>query len=280
MIAASIVTYNTDLNELSTCLNCLQLCRQVSLIEIVDNSSSSAIKQFLSENFKNVIYTPSKNIGYGAAHNISMRKSLQGVCGNIKYHLVMNSDIAFMPELMDVLLNKIDSDDTIGLIMPAVINADGSPQSCCHPLPTPIDLLKHRFAPKSMFKRWRKRYDIYPQSIGYDINVPYMHGCFMLFRLEALHDVGLFDERFFMYPEDIDITRRIHEKYKTIVTPDAVMYHLHRGESRQNFRMLKIHAINMLKYFAKWGFVFDSRRKKFNKSLKERFSQNKGKQSY
>ena len=48
------------------------------------------------------------------------------------------------------------------------------------------------------------------------MDVPYLSGCFMLFRVAALRRVGLFDERFFMYPEDIDLTRRIHAEFRTV----------------------------------------------------------------
>lgn len=181
----------------------------------------------------------------------------------------MNSDIAFKSDVVKILLSKLENDSSIGLIMPAVVGADDKPQSCCHPLPSPWDLIKHRFAPKRVFKKWRRYYDILPQLYKEDINVPYMHGCFMLFRLEALQKVGLFDERFFMYPEDIDITRRVHREYKTIVTPDASIYHLHRAESRHSFKMLYIHAVNMLRYFAKWGFFVDRERSKMNKKLRD-----------
>lgn len=269
MIAASIVTYKTDLNELQTCLDCLRLNKTITRIEIVDNSRSESIRDFVAANYAEVEYTPSDNVGYGAANNISIRKSIADVSCGLKYHLVLNSDVAFMPDVIDTLVGKLESDERVGLIMPAVVGRNGDPQSCCHPLPSPFDLLKHRFASKSMFGSWRRWYDILPQRVGRDINVPYMHGCFMLFRLDALKNVGLFDERFFMYPEDIDITRRVHAQYKTIVTPDVTIFHLHRAESRHSRKMLYIHATNMLRYFAKWGFLFDSQRRRFNRQLKD-----------
>ena len=75
----------------------------------------------------------------------------------------------------------------------------------------------------------------------------------MFFRISVLQQIGLFDERFFMYPEDIDITRRIHEKYKTIFYPDVSIIHAHAAASRSNAKMLKIHIINIIKYFRKTG---------------------------
>ncbi len=272
MIVASIVTYNTCLDELSACLDCLRRSSHVGVIEVIDNSRSDNIKEYVSEYYQDVVYTPSDNVGYGAANNISIRKSLDGTYGDVGYHLVLNSDVTFEPHVIEILVKKLEADSSIGLIMPSVIGPDNKPQSCCHPLPTPIDLLKHRFVPEALLPAWRRRYDLYPLKIGHDINVPYMHGCFMLFRLGALNEVGLFDERFFMYPEDIDITRRMHLIYRTIATPDATIFHLHRAESRKNLRMLYIHASNMLRYFSKWGFMFDRQRHIFNRNLRRDLS--------
>ena len=266
MIAASIVTYKTSTDELADCLRCLTACNSVIAIDVVDNASQQSLKDFIEANFPHVNYIPNKNSGYGAGNNISIRRSLQDP--KLKYHIVLNSDILFESSAVDTLQRKLDNDPSIGLIMPAVIGRDGLPLTSCHPLPSPVDLLLHRFTPDNLFKRWRKNYDLCAQDFKHDIDVPYMCGSFLFFRLDALRSVGLFDERFFMYPEDIDITRRVHRQYKTIVTPDAEITHYHRAESRHNMKMLRVHAWNMLKYFAKWGFVFDSERRDFNRRLR------------
>lgn len=270
MIAVSIVVYNPDIKELSTCLNCVIPSKLISQIEVVDNSSQLYVSEFLNKHFPSVLYTPSNNIGYGAANNISINRSLSNQ--EIRYHLVLNSDISFDSKIITTLISKLNNDNTIGLIAPSVTDKSGQPQSTCHPLPSPLDLIKHRFIPHRFLKKWRSRYDIIPQNICSDINIPYIHGCFMLFKIEALRDCGLFDPRYFMYPEDIDITRRIHSKYKTIVTPDISIYHLHRAASRHNFKMLYIHAINMVKYFNKWGWFHDKERTAVNRQLTQDLS--------
>ena len=82
----------------------------------------------------------------------------------------------------------------------------------------------------------------------------------MFLRTKALKDVGLFDERFFMYPEDIDLTRRIHRKYRTVFYPEVSIVHHHAQSSYVNFRMLMIHSWNLIKYFNKWGWIVDNER--------------------
>jgi GT2 family glycosyltransferase len=89
----------------------------------------------------------------------------------------------------------------------------------------------------------------------------------MLFRVSALKEIGLFDERFFMYPEDIDITRRMHEKFKTLFFPFATVVHEHAKESYKSKKLFLIHAINIIRYFNKWGWFFDSKRVEINKTV-------------
>jgi GT2 family glycosyltransferase len=89
----------------------------------------------------------------------------------------------------------------------------------------------------------------------------------MFLRTEALTKIGLFDERFFMYPEDIDLTRRIHKEYRTVMYPYAEVIHAHAVESYHSKKMLWIHISNMIKYFNKWGWFFDNERKKINQEI-------------
>jgi len=97
------------------------------------------------------------------------------------------------------------------------------------------------------------------------MDIPYLSGCFMLFRVSALRTVGLFDERFFMYPEDIDITRRMHTEYRTVFYPAATIVHDHARESYKSKRALWIHITNLIKYFNKWGWIRDPERSRINR---------------
>jgi GT2 family glycosyltransferase len=70
-----------------------------------------------------------------------------------------------------------------------------------------------------------------------------------------------------MYPDDIDLTRRMHEKYATRYYPDVEVVHAHAAESRKNLKMMMIHSVNMIRYFNKWGWFFDQKRRKINKHV-------------
>lgn len=95
----------------------------------------------------------------------------------------------------------------------------------------------------------------------------YLLGSFLFFRMSALAEAGGFDERFFMYPEDIDISRRIHARRGCLYFAGAEIIHDHAAASRKSTKMLRIHIVNMIRYFNKWGWIFDRQRRKMNARL-------------
>lgn len=262
MITVSIVTYKTDTEELKKCFASLS-SPQVLKIYVVDNSSLQYLADFCNEQEK-VEYITSENVGYGAAHNKAIRKALEA---GVKYHLVLNSDVYFEPESLERLSEYMDSHDDVAQVQPNIIYADGRMQYTCRLLPTPANLIFRRFLPKKMVERMNYRYMLKMFDHQSELNVPYHQGSFMFFRLECFKKVGLFDERFFMYPEDIDITRRMHKYYRTMFWPGVTIVHAHRAASYKSKKMLKIHMWNMCKYFTKWGWLFDKERSEWNKAL-------------
>ena len=262
MITVSIVTYKTETKELQKCLESLRT-EMVSRIYVVDNSQQDYLKTFC-EGLDKVEYIPSENVGYGAAHNIAIRKAME--C-RAQYHLVLNSDVYFKPEILDHLAGYMDSHKDVAMVQPNIVNLDGSMQYTCRLLPTPANLIFRRFLPKKMVKGMNFRYQLKMFDHKSELNVPYHQGSFMFFRMDCFEKVGLFDERFFMYPEDIDITRRMHRYFRTMFWPGVTVVHAHRAASYKSKKMLKIHMWNMCKYFTKWGWFFDGERRRWNKEL-------------
>ena len=87
----------------------------------------------------------------------------------------------------------------------------------------------------------------------------------MFLRTDILRKVGMFDERYFMYAEDLDLCRRIGEVSKTMFYPNVTVYHEYEKGSYKNKRLLKYHICSVIKYFNKWGWFFDKKRKEINK---------------
>lgn len=265
MVSVSIVTYHTPLSELDTCLRSLA-APEVSHIYVVDNGRDERIRAWAAGH-PQVIYIPSDNRGYGAGHNQALRRELELPDG--RYHLVMNSDLEFAPEVITDIVRYMDSHPRVGTLQPHMTGIDGARQYSCRMLPTPADVFMRRFLPSGWFTDSRDRYLLKHLDPARTWNIPYHQGSFMFMPKDVLREVGLFDERFFMYPEDIDLTRRIHRRYLTAYWPGATIIHRHRAASYHSWRMLRIHIVNMIRYFNKWGWLYDHERKEFNRSIKE-----------
>lgn len=261
-ITVSIVTYKTDVDELSKCFRSL-MTPSVERIYVVDNSNERYLSDFCAE-YEKVEYIGSANVGYGAGHNQALRRAL---AMGAKYHLVLNSDVYFEPSVLDQLVAYMEANPDVAQVQPNIVYPSGEQQYTCRLLPTPIDLIFRRFLPKKLGEQMDQRYTLGFWDHRHEANIAYHQGSFLFFRTECFNTVGLFDERFFMYPEDIDITRRMHRHFRTMFYPEVTIVHAHRAASYKSTKMLRIHIVNMVKYFNKWGWFFDRERREWNRQL-------------
>lgn len=272
MLTASIVTYHTSRTELEQCFNSLASCDCISKLYVVDNGREKRIQELSEKAPLFTEYIPLDNPGYGAAHNVAIAKaSTLGA----NYHLVLNTDVKFGGEVIPALLEYLESHEDTGMVQPRIINAEGQLEPTARLVPTPFDLILRRFLPSGIFTKRRKLYLLSHIDHTQQFNAPYLEGSFMLMRMEALEQTGGFDERFFMYPEDIDLTRRMHRYWRTVYCPIVQITHLHKRASYTSMRMLWTHCTNMIKYFNKWGWIIDAERKKFNKPFLDKLAQQK-----
>lgn len=263
-LTASVVLYGTDPAELRKCLECLAQ-GGAAAIYAVDNSPTRALEAVAGE-FQRVRYIfTGRNLGYGAAHNLAMRRALdQDHC---EFHLVINSDVYFAPEILGRIVGFMRAAPDVGQLQPRLVYPDGRLQYTVRMLPTPADVFVRRFMPSWVMRRARRRYLLADWDHASPLDVPYHQGSFMMLRAAALRECGLFDERYFMYPEDIDLTRRIHLRWRTLYWPGAEAVHAHRAASYHSWRMTWVHARNMCRYFNKWGWVRDAGRRRLNRAL-------------
>lgn len=265
LLNISIVLYKTPEDEWKPLVEELLRSKKVHTIYLIDNSPEPLLERELSA--ISYQYT-GRNLGYGAANNIAMRETIYD---EIPFHLVINSDIQVTAEAIDNLLDVMQSNGAIGQLMPRVVDVNADLQYLCKLLPTPTDLLRRiLFGKRGKESKANQRFELRHLDHTRPINAPYLSGCFMLLRTEALLKAGLFDERFFMYPEDIDLTRRIHRDFLTLYYPSETIVHAHRQASYHSIRMLWIHAVNMIRYFNKWGWIVDKERDAFNKLVLNR----------
>ena len=202
------------------------------------------------------------NLGYGRGHNLAIKWGQ----GRSRYHLVMNTDITYGKGVIDVLTTFMDARLDVGLTMPKVLYPDGSIQRLCRLLPSPADLLGRRFFAWTVWAKRRNRvYEFHDWNYDSVARFPFLSGCFMMMRRSVLETVGGFDERYFLYAEDLDLSRRMHGCSETLFIPDVEVVHEYRSEGGRGLMRLLYGMRSLSQYFAKWGWFFDAERDAINR---------------
>lgn len=171
--------------------------------------------------------------GFGANHNAAFKHCRTPV------FCVVNPDIRLGGDPLPALLASLQ-DERVALVGPKVSNPEGLVEDSVRRFPTVSRLLLKAFT----------------NPVGPDypvdrdsIEVDWVAGMFMAFRSRCFAEVGGFDERFFLYYEDVDICRRLYAKgYSIVFNPGARVIHDARRESRRNPRLMWVHAASALRY--------------------------------
>jgi len=274
VISASVVTYNQQFQDIEPILGSL-FASPVSIVYVIDHSDrGSCLKQELDQGMKTIFrdatqkikYVRHQNNGYGGGNNVALKDA---IIHRSTYHLVVNPDVWFDENLISELVGYLERNLDVAQIMPKILFPNGKIQRLAKMLPSPMDLFGRFCLPERLIRRRNHKFELRDSSPGEILNVPYLSGCFMLFRTKCLETVGMFDEHFFMYAEDIDITRRMHRHFKTVFYPDAVAYHKFNRASHRSLKLFWIHFTNIVKYFNKWGWFRDAERAQFNQRLSQ-----------
>ncbi len=259
-ITASIVIFNSDFSMLQRAINSfLNTSLNVRLF-IIDNSPHNKIESTFSDPRIEYIYN-NKNFGFGIGHNVAIEKILN----QSKYHLIMNPDTYYDSQALVSMFNFMEENKDLGLLMPRVLYPDGRNQFLCKLLPTPYIQIVRRFMPiPSFVERVNYTYELRNFDYNSTLDIPFLSGCFMFIRTEVFKKIGMFDENFFMYMEDVDFCRRIKKEYRTVFFPGATVYHEYHKGAYKSLKLLKKFIISSIYYYNKWGWLFDKERKRIN----------------
>lgn len=262
LLTASLVVYHNAKDDIKKVIDSYLGYGSTSILFIVDNSADNLLKELCTNS--RIRYTfNNKNMGFGAAHNLAFTKAYQL---ESDYHILLNPDVYFEPSTIEGLLHKATSDPSIGLLMPKIVYPNGDTQHLCKLIPSPKDLILRRFIPSDTIKKkLENRYELRFFSYDEEAEIPILSGCFMMIRTSVLKTLGGFDERYFMYLEDVDLCRRIGAISRMVYYPKVSIVHNYEKGSYKNKKLLFYHIRSAVKYFTKWGWIFDPERSKINK---------------
>ncbi|MDX8389924.1 MAG: glycosyltransferase family 2 protein [Mariprofundaceae bacterium] len=252
-LSVCIVTHHSDLDLLKQTVESLRKSQVAHQLLIIDNASADDYLKQLQQDPTLSILANQENRGFGAGHNLGFKTLPEA-----DYHLVLNPDVSIHEHCLENMIAFMDAHSEVGLATPRILNPDQTLQYLNKRLPTVWDLFIRRFIPKPLqhIAFVRKRFQYYTmQDVGYDhpCRVPYISGCFMLFRTKTLRQIGAFDERIFMYLEDADMTKRINEVSQTTYLPNAhITHHWSRG-SHRSWALTWTTICSAYYFFNKWG---------------------------
>ena len=217
---------------------------------LVDNASKDFTVDIVKESYPKVkIIRLKKNKGFSYANNQVIDKI------DSEYHVIINPDITFDTNVFKALSDYLAQNDEVAIVTPKIISADKSVQYLGKLSPRFVYLLAGRL--KNRFRFFERYYEDYVMKDKTDksvepFEVEVCTGCFMVIRTEIFKRLRGFDERFFMYFEDVDLSRRARSFGKIIFYPNAQVTHIWARASAKKVRFLLIHILSMIKYFFKW----------------------------
>lgn len=250
-VSASIVLYHSGQRVLDT-VRCVQSSEEPVELYVVDNSPQDVTARRISMQCPEAHILPQpRNLGYGAGHNVVLRQL------HSTYHLILNPDIIFEPELLGQMVAFMDANPDVVILTPRVFNPDGTEQFLPRRAPTVRYLLGGRLGRYSgYFRRMRAEYTLEGATLEVPMEVQYATGCFLFIRSKALYRLGGFDEQYFLYHEDSDLSRKALEMGKIVYHPDFRVVHDWHRDSAHSTRALRNHIISTWKYFRKWGWAW------------------------
>jgi GT2 family glycosyltransferase len=261
-ISASLVLYNNPPAVFEPCIRSWLASPARGELIVVDNSPQPIRSALFDQPGIRYLQAP-RNIGFGAAHNIALA-ALDG-CSDL--HIFLNPDVVFGADTLGTLSASFEQDHMIAAAMPRILYPDRSQQKLCKLLPTPFDLIVRRFLPNSRAAQRRiADYELHRLPADQIAEVPSISGCFLVARTRFLPPGARFDERFFMYMEDVDLVRRLNDHGKVMYLPNCEVTHEYAKGSYRSRRLLVYHIISAVRYFNKWGWISDPVRDTRNRS--------------
>lgn len=244
-VTGGIVTYN-NADIIVKCIeSIINYTKNINFkLYIYDNHSSDNTVSIIERNFPQVIIIKGKvNRGFGYGHN----RIIKRVCS--QYHVVINPDVFINTDVISLMSEYMNHFPNIGILMPKVLNPDGSEQFLPKRQPN------FKFIILSKFKYFSYYRDIYTGKDKY-IHKPVIcdniSGSFFMINTELMKQIGGFDERYFMYFEDADLGRRVNGLSTIVYNPNIYIYHAWKRDNTRSIKGIFAFLMSMIKFIVKW----------------------------
>jgi GT2 family glycosyltransferase len=268
-LSVSIVLHNSPLDLLWRALQSLHSSAQQAheagclarvSVYLVDNDSDAPYRAQLAQRvvrwpqseFFHVQYCPQpSNRGFGVGHN-SVLPLLTS-----QFHLVLNPDVELAEDTLGNGLTALLQNDDIVLLSPRVLGGNGEQEFLCKRYPSVLVLFLRGFAPqfvRQRFHRYLAAYEMRDLCSGEQrADVAIASGCFMLVRTSALRSVNGFNEAFFLYFEDFDLSLRLGRIGRLVFDPTMRIVH-HGGYAASKGRLHRKYFItSAARFFNRHG---------------------------
>ena len=264
-LSVSVVLHNNSLELLKRSLHSLLAAVRaaeqetglgVVSIYLVDNASDADYRLLLSELLASwpvdescqLHYLPqSDNRGFGYGHN----RVIESLGSD--FHIVLNPDAELEVDTLCNGLACMNQDDSIVLLSPRVRGPAGNQEFLCKRYPSALVLLLRGFAPgfiRRLFRRQLDEYEIRDLCSGEEqVEVDIASGCFMLVRSSALRAVGGFNEDFFLYFEDFDLSLRLRRQGRLVFNPAMRVVHHGGYAASKGLRHVRYFMSSGLRFF-------------------------------
>lgn len=249
-VAVIIVNWNTR-ELLRQCLaSVYQHTAGISFdVWVIDNASSDGSAEMVAQEFPQArLIRNAENVGFAKANNQALRQA------SARYYLLLNSDTVLQDNAVAQMVAFFDAQPTVGIAGTRLLNSDGSWQASFDDFPrTPLDMLRDKFSP-SRRMRWENR--LLRRDVSTNFAVDYLIGAVFMIRRDTMQQIGLLDEAFFMYAEDIDWCYRAAQAgWAIYYLGELAVYHYNRGSSQkspeQARRLQRLRDESLLRFYRK-----------------------------
>ena len=245
---ASIVLFNHKINDLITIIKIFNKSEIHCKLFLIDNSATKLT--IPKENRKNLEYIfTGENLGYGKGQNLV----LNDIWKHSEIHFLLSPDMKIKKNFLIDSINFL-SENTYSVICPKIYYFDNTVQKSIKNFPKPINLFIRSLPfPKFIKNYFNKHYELNEKLFNNLQPVSFASGACLIVKTNVFKEIGIFDEQFFMYMEDVDLCKRINKKFQIIYNPKLYVLHKHTAFSKKRIKFWIIHSISAIRYFNKWG---------------------------